>query len=716
MQCTLQTVVGKRFDLAAVLADEMVVVFATGVHGLEASHPGPDVDPLNEASLTEEIEHPVNARDPDGAPLRTEPVEDLLSREAAVLAAEQLDHRPAGAAAAITRPAERLDGVAGPAACHGSDDTESHTGNEYYSPEMLAPFHYAFVQRGVLEILMLSVGAGLLGTWIVMRGLAFYSHAVAAAAFPGLVLADGLGFSAPLGAFAAAALFALGVERLAAGRRSSYDSLTALVLVGALASGVILASDVFHSGANVETLLFGSLLLIDRGDIVFAAVASATVLAGSLLLGRRWLARGFDPETAPALGLRSPLPDAVLLGLTALSVVSALAAIGALLATALFVVPAATVRLLTRRLRVWQLGSMLLAAGEGVAGLWLSVETNAPPGAAIAVLGGGFFALVVAARAAAPRVGRRPLLAAGAAVTLLLVPGCGSGSGGASALATTTQIGDWLRVLARPDASVHQVLQPNTDPHEYEPRPKDVLATADAKLVFENGDGLDTWMTTVVSQSGGHPDQIVLGQRVPLKLPGERSGPGASRHDPHWWHDPRNAEAAVRSIGAALAQVDGSHRRGYQRRTDAYLAQLRTLDRGIAACFAHVPPSQRKLVTDHDAFGYFARRYEIQVVGAVIPAQSTQAQPSAGEIAHLIALIRREKVKAVFPESSLSPRLAQTIARETGAVSSHTLYADTLGPRGSPGATYLGMERANADAMVRGFTGGAHGCVIPGIP
>jgi zinc/manganese transport system substrate-binding protein len=581
--------------------------------------------------------------------------------------------------------------------------------------KMLAPFHYAFVQRGVLEVLLLSVGAGLLGTWIVMRGLAFYSHAVATAAFPGLVVADGLGFSAPLGAFAAAALFALGVERLAAARRSSYDSVTALVLVGALALGVILASDVFHSGANIETLLFGSLLLIDRGDIFLAAAASAAVLAGSLLLGRRWLATGFDPETAPALGLRSPLPDAVLLGLTALSVVSALAAIGALLATALFVVPAATVRLLTRRLRVWQAGSILLAAGEGVAGLWLSVKTNAPPGAAIAVLGGGVFTLVAGARALAPRI-RQRLLAA--AVALLLLAGCGSsGSGGGpSAVATTTQIGDWLQVLAGADTTVHQILQPNTDPHEYEPRPKDVLATAGAKLVFENGDGLDAWMAKVVSDAGGSPKDVVLGEMVPVRLPGERSGPEASRYDPHWWHDPRNAEAAVQAIGAALARKDPSHRVGYERRTAAYLTKLRALDRGIAACFAPVPRSERKLVTDHDAFGYFAHRYGIQVVGAVIPSQTTQAQPSAGEIARLIALIRREHVKAVFPESSLSPRLARTIASETGAVSSYTLYGDTLGPHGSPGATYLGMERANADAMVRGFTGGARGCTIPGIP
>src|SRR5919204_4718991 len=118
---------------------------------------------------------------------------------------------------------------------------------------MLSPFHYAFVQRGVLEIALLSVGAGLLGTWIVLRGLAFASHAVGTAAFPGLVLADGLGFSPPLGALGAALAFAAAVTGLSRRRRLGYDSVTALALVAALALGVIVASDVFRSGANVDT-------------------------------------------------------------------------------------------------------------------------------------------------------------------------------------------------------------------------------------------------------------------------------------------------------------------------------------------------------------------------------------------------------------------------------------------------------------------------------
>jgi ABC-type Zn uptake system ZnuABC Zn-binding protein ZnuA len=163
-------------------------------------------------------------------------------------------------------------------------------------------------------------------------------------------------------------------------------------------------------------------------------------------------------------------------------------------------------------------------------------------------------------------------------------------------------------------------------------------------------------------------------------------------------------------IAGALGRADPRHRKLFEENADRYVARLQALDRRIAACIDRVPRSERKLVTDHDAFGYFARRYGITVVGAVIPSQTTQAEPSAGETAKLIHLIRREHVKAVFPESSLNPKLAQQIARATGARSDLTLYGDTLGPKGSPGATYIASERANADAMVDGFTGGRVRC------
>jgi zinc/manganese transport system substrate-binding protein len=289
--------------------------------------------------------------------------------------------------------------------------------------------------------------------------------------------------------------------------------------------------------------------------------------------------------------------------------------------------------------------------------------------------------------------------------------GSGSDSGGQlDVVATTTQIGDWVGEVGGDAVSVHQILQPNTDPHEYEPRPSDVETTAGAKLVFLNGDNLDKWMGQVVSESGSDAEQIDLGAVVPERLPGETSGAEASKYDPHWWHDPRNAEAAVRDIERHLAAADPAKKAEFAQNASVYLAKLRKLDASIASCIDRVPPTQRKLVTDHDAFGYFADRYGIEVVGAIIPSQTTQAQPSAKDLAELIDLIEREKVKAVFPESSLSPKVAETIASQTGASADYTLYGDTLGPADSNGATYLQMEQANADAMVRGFTGGKQGC------
>ncbi|HEX6702826.1 MAG TPA: zinc ABC transporter substrate-binding protein [Gaiellaceae bacterium] len=573
---------------------------------------------------------------------------------------------------------------------------------------MLTPFHYAFVQRGAVEALLLAIPAGLLGTWIVLRGLAFFSHAVGTAAFPGLVLADGLGWPGPGGAGLAAAAYTLGVDRLAARRESDRDTLTGLVLVGALALGVVLASDVFHSGSNVETLLFGSLLLVGPDDVRLAAVAAAVTTVAAALFGRRWLAAGFDDATARSMGVRVGAYDALLLALVAFAVVAALSAVGALLAAALFVVPAATARLLVRRLVPLQLASVGLAALESVAGLWLSVELNVPPGPAIAVLAGGVFAV-------AALVARVPRGAVALALVVLLA-GCGGSSssdGKLRVVATTTQIADWMREVGGPDVDVHQILQPNTDPHEYEPRPRDVEAVARADLVFENGDGLDAWMDKVVAQAGTHPRVMVLGEFVPVKLPGESSGPERSRFDPHWWHDPRNADAAVFAMGAELILADakhGKHGPAFARRGRAYRATLEALDRKLRACFARIPPRERNLVTDHDAFGYFAHRYGLRVVGAVIPSQTTQAQPSAGETARLVALIRREHVRAVFPESSLNRNLAETIARESGARSDLTLYGDTLGPAGSPGATYLGMERTNADAIAQGLSGGRVSC------
>jgi ABC-type Zn uptake system ZnuABC Zn-binding protein ZnuA/ABC-type Mn2+/Zn2+ transport system permease subunit len=586
---------------------------------------------------------------------------------------------------------------------------------------MIEPFTVPFVQRGLIEVLLLAMASGLLGTWIVLRGLAFHAHAVGTATFPGLVLADGLGFAAPLGALGAALLFTAGVAIAVRHGTDEHGPAIALVLVACLAGGVILASDVFGSAANVDSLLFGSLLLVDTTDIAVAAAAAVLAALATLLLGHRWLAAGFDPASARSLGLRSRVPDAVLLGLVAVTAVAALSAVGALLAAALLVVPAVTTRLLVDRVGVWQLSTVALAAAEGAVGLWLSYRTDAPPGATIAAVTGVGFLLAAGLRALR---GRRAAALAAAAATLV-VAGCGSGSGGSGGgdridvVASTPVVADLARQVGGDRVNVTQLLQPNTDPHDYEPRPSDVKAVASAQVVLESGMGLDHWVEDVVEQSGADPTVVDLSGALPVRLGADghadedehaEDADDHGDHDPHWWHDPENAIAATREIAAVLARADPDARATFKRNAEDYVEQLEALETGIRACVERVPVADRKLVTDHDALGYFARRYGIEVTGAVIPSRSTQAQPSAGEVADLVRTIRDEGVRAVFPESSVNTKLAEAIARQTGATVGAMLYADTLGPEDSAGATYLDAEAHNADAIVRGLSGGAEGC------
>jgi len=267
------------------------------------------------------------------------------------------------------------------------------------------PLAIPFMQRALLATLLLAVAAGLLGTWIVLRRLAFFAHAAGTATFPGLVVAAPWGIAPPLAALGAGLGFAGLLSRMTRRGRTSADAATGLLLTAALALGVILASDVYRAGPGVDRLLFGTLLGLGDGDVALAAAAAVAALLATAALGRTWLATGFDPAGAPALGVRAAHGDRLLLALLALTVVAVLPAVGALLVSTLLVVPAATARLLTASLRGLLAAAVAIAACEGVGGLLLAYHLDLPPGPAIAVIGGGAFALVALAgsmRTAAP--------------------------------------------------------------------------------------------------------------------------------------------------------------------------------------------------------------------------------------------------------------------------------------------------------------------------
>jgi manganese/iron transport system permease protein len=263
---------------------------------------------------------------------------------------------------------------------------------------MLEPFQLPFMQRAALEIALLAPVAGLLGAQIVLRRLAFFTHGVGTAAFPGLVVAGPAGIPPALAAFAVGGGFAALLERL--GRRAAiaWDAATALVLVAALAVGIILASDVFATGAGVDQLLFGSLLAIGRGELIVTAVALVATLAAAARLRRRWIASGFDDRDRGAPGSPGAAADLILLAVIAFAAIAAIDAVGALLVSAVLVVPAATARLFATSVAGLEAGAAAIALVEGLAGLVIAFHLDAPPGAVIAVLGAGVFAAALAWR------------------------------------------------------------------------------------------------------------------------------------------------------------------------------------------------------------------------------------------------------------------------------------------------------------------------------
>jgi ABC-type Zn uptake system ZnuABC Zn-binding protein ZnuA len=266
-------------------------------------------------------------------------------------------------------------------------------------------------------------------------------------------------------------------------------------------------------------------------------------------------------------------------------------------------------------------------------------------------------------------------------------------------VATTTQVADFATNVGGDRVRVTSLLKPNLDAHDYEPSPADVEAIARADLVLENGAGLETWLRDTITNSGFRGPVVDTSQGVRLRMVG-------GQPDPHIWQSPRNAEVMVANIDRALAAADPADAAVFQANLAAYTKQLQVLDAEVQRQIDSL--ANNKLVTNHDAFGYYIDRYGLQFVGSVIPSFDSSAELSGRDIRDLVAKIKATGVKAVFSETSLPPRTAETIAGEAGVKvveGEDALYGDSLGPAGSDGDIYLKMIRHNTRTIVSNLSG-----------
>ena len=280
------------------------------------------------------------------------------------------------------------------------------------------------------------------------------------------------------------------------------------------------------------------------------------------------------------------------------------------------------------------------------------------------------------------------LVAAGLVAACEHDPGREIKPGALSVVATIAPVGALVQAVGGDQIHLRVLAGSGIDPHEYEVTAQDRRAIEGATVIFRNGLGIDGFLSKVIDATSSKVTTLTDGLRP-------RDGP-QDRGDPHVWNDPVYDQRMVARIGEVLAAADPPNADGYRQRATAYITRLDAVDQEVKEILATIPPGNRKMVTNHDGFGYFIEHYGLTYVGAVIPAQTTQAEPSAKDIRDLVELIKREGVKAIFAESSIDPKVARQVASDTGVKIVDNLYVDTLGAKGSGADTIDGMLLTNA--------------------
>jgi zinc/manganese transport system substrate-binding protein len=262
-------------------------------------------------------------------------------------------------------------------------------------------------------------------------------------------------------------------------------------------------------------------------------------------------------------------------------------------------------------------------------------------------------------------------------------------------VASFSILGDFVRNVGGERVSVTTLVGPDGDVHVYTPAPADARKIADAKLVVINGLGLEGWLPRLVQSAGSKATLVTASQGItPRRL--------GSDADPHAWQSVVNARLYVGNIRDGLSSADPPGAATYSANAQAYLTKLDTLDRDVREAVSQIPETRRKVISTHDAFGYFAAAYGIAFIAP--QGVSTESEASARDLAAIITQIRTGKIPAVFLENISDPRLMRRIAAETGARVGGTLYSDSLTEEKGDAPTYIDMVRHNIKALTSALT------------
>ncbi len=572
--------------------------------------------------------------------------------------------------------------------------------------------NYHFLQNALITSVAIGMVAGVIGCFIILRGMSLMGDAISHAVLPGVALSYILGINFFIGAIIFGLLASVLITYISQNSVIKSDTAIGITFSSFLALGVILIG-VANSSTDLFHILFGNVLAVQNIDKWITLIITAVVLITIVIFFRPLLITSFDPMMAKAYGMKVEVYHYLLMGLLTLVAVTAMQSVGTILIVAMLVTPAATAYLFTKRLSHMMILSSILGGLSSVIGLFVGYSFNIAAGSSIVLTAALMFVLgfLLSPKQRAKFGNKNWGIAAG--LLALVTGGIFFYSSShqeqtdekLNVVVTNSILKDITENIAGDEINLHSIVPVGRDPHEYDPLPEDIQKATDADVLFYNGLNLETggnaWFTKLMNNANkvDNQDYFAVSDGVEiLYLEGEEAG----KEDPHAWLNLENGMIYAQNIAQQLIAKDPDHAQIYQENLEEYLELLNELDQEAKEKFASIPEAQKLIVTSEGSFKYFSKAYDIP--SAYIWEINTEEEGTPLQIRLLVDQLKASEVKALFVESSINPRPMQSVARDSGIPIYAEIFTDSVAESGNDGDSYYSMMKWNLDKIYEGLT------------
>jgi len=573
--------------------------------------------------------------------------------------------------------------------------------------------NYHFLQNALITAVAIGIVAGVIGCFIILRGMSLMGDAISHAVLPGVALSYIFGVHFFVGAIFFGILASMIITYIANNSLIKSDTAIGITFSSFLALGVILIG-VANSSTDLFHILFGNVLAVQDSDKWLTIAIAILVLAVIILFFRPLLITSFDPMMAKAFGMKVQAYHYLLMFLLTLVSVTAMQSVGTILIVALLVTPAATAYLYTKQLKHMMVIAGVLGGFASFIGLFIGYSFNIAAGSSIVLTAGAFF---VIGFLFSPKQKTSPVKRWSATAVLATAAVAGGfflaqqngqmaqTEGKLSVVATNSIIADITENIAGDRIDLHSIVPVGRDPHEYEPLVEDVRKATDADLILYNGLNLETggngWFTKLMNNANKveNEDYFAVSDGVDVLYLSDDED--HSKADPHAWLNLENGMIYAGNIAQRLSEKDPDNRSFYEENLERYLASLEELDQQAKENFQSIPEEKKLIVTSEGAFKYFSKAYGVP--SAYIWEINTEEEGTPAQIKNLVDQLQNSAVASLFVESSVNTRPMQSVSRDAGIPIFGTVFTDSIAEPGEEGDSYYNMMKWNLDTIYQGL-------------